>query len=169
MSLCKELILLREPTLVNIVLLCDKADATTNLPIDNSLVRFVRYNLLSSTLKDNRSEYIEVAGFLSNRIPRSELPNIQNVPLSSQNEPSKLSNDEKDEVVDDCVLPNASYKESLLDKLLLSIFRSLVQKEINYKSNTAGIKGTISVTNEFSPRTNFVASVNRFTGRGAIL
>ena len=151
-SLCKELFELREPTLVNIVRLCDKADATINQPIESFLVRFLRYNLLSTKLKDNRSEYIEIAGFLSNRIPRSELPNLQNVPLSLQNLPSVLSNDKKvevDTIVDDCLLPDASYNESLLDKILLPIFRSLVQKEINYKSDVGGIKGKIYIILEY--------------------
>lgn len=142
-SLLKDLLYHQKPTANNIVYLCDLADSTSNLPIDNFIIRLWRSLLLTSILQENRQEYIEISSFLANRIPRADFPNVQNIAYPAAQLGVRVG-DPKDSslsIVDDCVLPKISYTESVFDKTLLSIFRYLVQKEINFKSPKDGIEG----------------------------
>jgi hypothetical protein len=80
--------------------------------------------------------YVATASFLSpSRIPRNQLPNIQDVPYDANREPTQqvTGSSEGVPLVGDCDLDNVEYKESVLDVLLLSIFRKLVSE------NTAGV------------------------------
>ena len=116
------------PTAIDITNLCDRIELEER-PIENKLMRLRRQALLISVLSKNRNEYIEIVKFLGNRIPRDELPNVQQIDYrlpaanSLQASPSDLSS-----LVPDCSLPNATFSESPLDSLLLSIFRGLVQE-----------------------------------------
>lgn len=139
-------------TAVDIVSLCDLIELTNNdkdkpssVIVDDFLSRAYRQWLLTEVLKRDRDEYIEIASFLGGRIPRNELPNLQNLPYpaTSALEAAITVAAGEDHLVDDCDLLAMNYKESILDQALLYIFRKLVQKEIGYKSDIAGIKGLL--------------------------
>lgn len=126
----------------NIVALCDRIDAIDN---KNSrefvLLQSKRKSMLTNLLQKNRQEYILAASFLSNRIPRKDFPNLQEIP-SSPSSSSTLSLSSS-ELIPDCSLANVTYSESPLDVLLLSIFRDIVRKETGYRSDVKGIKGLL--------------------------
>lgn len=111
--------------------------------------------MLVKLLKSDYDAYIKTAEFLSpSRIPRTELPNVQEVAYD-------VSRNTKDEtvkstavalmlgedgapLVPDCELKSMSYDELLVDKLLLSIFRDLVTKHTGgISSEVRGIKGLL--------------------------
>ena len=105
-------------------------------------------------LKKDRNEYLETVKFLGPRIPRNDLPNLQDVPyfnyqpltapyssILTENNDVIINSDEM--LIKDCSLPNTTFSESPLDILLLGIFRDLVQKEVLYKSELPGIKGLL--------------------------
>ncbi len=97
--------------------------------------KFARYQLLTKLMIQDYEAYVATASFLSpSRIPRMDLPNVQEVPFTTQNEENVSK---KDVVMDDktgmtlvqdCELEDMVYKESLLDQILLRIFRNLVVK-----------------------------------------
>ena len=92
-----------------------------------------RYHLLVKLMKKDYDAYIATSAFLSpSRIPRLDLPNVQDVPFN-EIMPSKQQDDDVYALVDDCTLENKTFDESPLDKLLLKIFRDLVEQ------NTGGI------------------------------
>ena len=125
----------------DITLLCDAIDELVlkdKYSIEVKILKLRRYHLLCDLMGKDRQGYIAVADFLSpNRIPRSELPNLQ-LQLDSSSSSSSSSS-----IVPDCELRNVTYIDTPLDSVLLSIFRSLVQKEIGYKSEVKGITGLL--------------------------
>lgn len=156
-------------TVETVVQLCDRVD---NLPTESlekgipqlqqqlkdKLLRYKRSSILSSILKENRESYLATANFLANRIPRNELPNLQDLPPKTTVKGGKTISDDATSTISlvvpppdsnmqgmvaDCVLPNVTYSESLLDQALLAVFRSIVQKEIQWRSDTKGIKGLL--------------------------
>ena len=126
-----------EPTAIEIIKLCDKIDSSNDLT-ETYLLKYSRSVLLTNILKRNRSEYIDIVQFVGSRIPRVELPNLQDVEVQQFEKPESSP-----DVLADCKLPNITFSESPLDTVLLSIFRSLVQKEVGWKSEVAGIKGLL--------------------------
>jgi hypothetical protein len=156
--------LLLEADALNIVKITDKIDELRALYPDKGgitsyLLRSKRYHMLVEILQQNRSEYLEIVNFLIDRIPRRDLPNLQNVqiatpittptstatPMNSISSSLRAVEGSEDDVqlVDDCTLPSMKYNESPLDQLLLSIFRKLVQQEIHYISPKPGIVGLL--------------------------
>ena len=141
LSLLQELVSM-PPTAANIVALCDRLDAPRRKvmlygPVDASgaVLRFYRSRLLAGLLRRSRQEYTATVEFLQVRIPRNELPNLQQL----QPPPAAVSAGE----VPDCPLPDKAFDESPLDVLLLGIFRGIVQRETGYKSPVKGIKGLL--------------------------
>ena len=94
-----------------------------------------RYEWLAKLLKQDYEAYVATASFLSpSRIPRLQLPNVQDVPLEKgQPVQSREFEDEGQMVVEDCQLQDMKYQDNLLDIVLLKIFRNLVTK------NTGGV------------------------------
>ena len=127
------------------------------LSIRQKCHEFGRYQLLVKLLESNYDTYIKTAEFLSpNRIPRTELPNVQEVTYraaSNDNEDKSQSNlsgsiavvgEDGVPLVPDCQLESMSYNDSPLDKLLLSIFRNLVTKHTGgIKNDIPGIEGLL--------------------------
>lgn len=119
--------------------------------IEQNIIRSARSFLLTSVLQRNRTEYIDIVSFMGARIPRGDLPNLQNIPLTNLQSKksaqilSTIDINSAVPLVEDCTLPKVIYKESLLDKFLLATFRSLVQKEINFVSPTEGILGNLNI------------------------
>jgi len=103
-----------------------------------------RYHLLTKLMKQDYQAYVATASFLSpSRIPRLDLPNIQDVPLNDIM-PSMKTISADDELLDDCTLQEMKYNDSLLDKLLLKIFRNLVAQNTNgVTSSKNGIDGLL--------------------------
>ena len=137
-----ESLLQSSTTAEEIVMLCDELDAlfdNDDLVVARTFRRktleFKRYELLAKLLRDDYKAYVATASFLSpSRIPRSALPNVQDVPYDKDREPAKAGVDENGvPLVADCELESLDYQGNVLDKMLLSIFRKLVAQ------NTGGV------------------------------
>ena len=126
---------------IDIVKLCDLLDEKSIDEIDKLLIKIRRKVLLSKILSKDSLKYKEIVLFLSNRMNRLDFPNLQGIPIF--NLPESSQNIQSDGLIVDCVLPNVIYNENILDKFLLNIFRNIVRKEINYRSETEGIKGLL--------------------------
>lgn len=117
------------------------------LQLRRQALEFKRYELLVKLLRKDYEAYVTTASFLSpSRIPRRLLPNVQDIPYDKEREPSAAAGVDKDGVVlvADCELDTVEFKGSLLDKLLLSIFRKLVEKNTGgVKSDTPGLLGLL--------------------------
>lgn len=156
-------------TPITLVQLCDRIDAAVVGSRESILLSLRRQALLSDMLKSDRNVYLETVKFLGARVPRKDLPNLQDVPYFNydQNMDSKSSSDSllteqkieqmtgqmsitedqiniNNDLIKDCTLPNVTFSESPLDILLLGIFRNLVQKEVLYKSDIPGIRGLLA-------------------------
>jgi hypothetical protein len=117
------------------------------LQLRRQALEFKRYELLVKLLRKDYEAYVATASFLSpSRIPRRLLPNVQDIPYDKEREPSAVAGVDKNGVVlvADCELDTVEFKGSLLDKLLLSIFRKLVEKNTGgVKSDTPGLLGLL--------------------------
>lgn len=120
------------------------------LSLRRRAMEFQRYEMLVSMMKTDYDAYVATAGFLSpSRIPRLQLPNLQDVPYSEELDPAKSTakptlDDEGDALVSDCELEDLQFNESPLDKLLLKIFRNLVEKNTGgVQSDKPGIDGLL--------------------------
>ena len=116
-----------------------------------------RYLFLSKLLAQDYDAYVATASFLSpSRIPRMELPNVQEIPYKKDQEPSSPSSGVDENgvpLVEDCALDDMEYKESILDKLLLKIFRNLVTKHTGgVTSEKAEIEGLLEQGRTFMLR-----------------
>jgi hypothetical protein len=144
-----------------IVMLCDEIDrlkqqqeegdknvdifTNINHVIRLKALEYQRYELLAKLMRKSYDEYIATASFLSpSRIPRLELPNLQDVPVAPgtttvlallSSTTTKIG--EEDVLVADCTLEDVTYQDNLLDKLLLHIFRKLVTQ------NTGGVTSAL--------------------------
>ena len=126
-----------QATPIGVTELCDKL---TTSPASHYrtrvLLSFFIKQKLAELLRQNPAAYSPTAAFLvqSNKIARRDLPNVQFFapppPPSSDN-------------TADCTLPPTSYQDSILDKVLLGIFRNIVQSETKYTSPLPGIKGLL--------------------------
>lgn len=67
-------------TPVTLVQLCDRIDAAVVGSRESTLLSLRRQALLSDMLKSDRSVYLETVKFLGARVPRNDLPNLQDVP-----------------------------------------------------------------------------------------
>ena len=116
------------------------------------ILKLSRQNILSKLLEKDRIQYLETVSQFGERIPRSELPNRQEVALStsfgstvstsiSTSSSSYITDDSS--TIADCKLPNKTYTDSILDKLLLSYFRKCVQDEVKFQSPQRGIRGLL--------------------------
>lgn len=133
-------------------ILCDRINEETD-PLQLNTLKSKRYFVLSEMLRSDRNLYIETVAFFASQLPRSELPNVQEIAYynSSYEAPKELSvgdlaylnSLEEAELVESSTLQNTTFSESLLDNTLLAIFRGMVQKEVGYKSPTQGIKGLL--------------------------
>ena len=128
-----------------VVLVCDELDTlepnekllvSRELALRQKALEFKRYELLVKLMRQDYDAYVATSAFLSpSRIPRNQLPNVQDVPYDKDADPSKqvVIGEEGVQLVVDCELEVMTYNDSALDKLLLSIFRKLVEK------NTGGV------------------------------
>ena len=163
-------------TAVSIVQLSDRMDNTKPRTRAISLLKFRRQALLAQMLQDDRGKYLETVKFLGARIPRDELPNLQDVPFFNYQGYSSMETSGvsmSGELITDCALPNVTYSESPLDKVLLYIFRDLVRKEIQWRSDTPGIKGLLEEGRHYmlSPAGSVAENQHAFVRRtlGALL
>ena len=135
----------------DVVQVCDELDALTTdddvfvsreLHLRRRALEFRRYELLSKLLASDYQAYVATASFLSpSRIPRHQLPNVQDVPYreESNNAPPVvvLKDESGAPLVNDCELDDVDYQDTWLDKLLLNVFRKLVEQ------NTGGISSPL--------------------------
>lgn len=107
--------------------------------LDIWFIKSKRNYALEVMLIENRENYIKTVEFFGERIPRNSLPNVQGVAYPNYPKPMAANGD----LVPDCILPDVKYSESIVDKVLLNIFRRIVRREINFKSSTKGIRGLL--------------------------
>ena len=150
-----------------IVKLCDniddeiariQSDSSSSFVLDQLQLRkqsyeLARYHLLTKLMKKDYSAYVATASFLSpSRIDRLSLPNVQDVPL---NDIMPSMESDGDELVDDCSLDSMKYNDSVLDNILLKIFRNLVVKNTNGVTSTKeGIDGLVDQGRSFMLQPN---------------
>ena len=141
----------------DIAAICDEIDEVSvssddgllvqNLKIRSKCLKWSRRTMLAKLMREDYDVYVTTAEFLSpNRIPRSELPNVQDVRVNDVAPAKQLIDKETGlSLVPDCELDNKSFDDSLLDKILLKIFRNLVVKETNGVgvSDKPGIEGLL--------------------------
>lgn len=145
----------------HLLFLCDEIDRLDRESKDQplllpSLMRWKRYQLLTALLSSDVTHYqhIVTTRLLPRQppIPRSEFPNLQNIPLavtssrssgSFEVETGVLTSGGEEVLVRDCALPKVVYQENVLDKFLLGLFRKFVQEEIGYQSSEPGIRGLL--------------------------
>jgi beta-carotene isomerase len=138
----------------DIVKICDTLDelipdpdlfVSRQLKLRRRALEIQRYEWLAKLLKTDYDAYVATASFLSpSRIPRMDLPNIQDVLIDKNAIPSDQISDDGAPLVADCELDDIRYKESILDKILLSIFRKLVAKNTGgVTSDQEGINGLL--------------------------
>jgi Beta-carotene isomerase D27-like, C-terminal len=145
-----------------IVKLCDDLDdivindtllSSSQLQLRRRALEFQRYELLCKLMRKDYQAYVATASFLSpSRIPRKQLPNLQDIPLDlSFMSPQYVESG----LVPDCSLESVPYDESILDQVLLQIFRSLVTKNTGgLTSNKSGIDGLLEQGRTFMLQPN---------------
>jgi len=124
---------------------------TSRLNMEQRALRFARTSMLRSMMKDSYDNYVTTATFLSNRIPRRELPNVQDIPYpnllpaaTTATTSTTVADENGVVLVSDCSLDKVAYSESILDKFLLKIFRDLVEKNTGgIRSDKPGIQGLL--------------------------
>ncbi len=156
-----------------IVKLCDEIDQETErlvqsknnneqqLIVDNLELRKLslevsRYQLLTKLMKKDYSAYVATASFLSpSRIDRIDLPNVQDVPFNDIMPSMSKNDDSSDNLVEDCTLDEKTFNDSILDQILLKIFRNLVEKNTNgVTSSKDGIDGLLEQGRTFMLQPN---------------
>lgn len=152
-SIATDAIFKSNVTAEDIVRVCDTIDEITTdeglfvsstLELRRRSLEFQRYEMMAKLMKSDYNAYIATASFLSpSRIPRSQLPNVQDVPMDKNAVvPTTIKDESGSPLVADCELDNMQYNDSPLDKLLLSIFRKLVtQNTGGVESDKPGIEG----------------------------
>jgi hypothetical protein len=129
--------------------LCEIIDqSTTAGGAMNLIMRTRRHDVLTDILKFSRDDYLHTVQFLGTRIPREDLPNVQDVSFTiDANEVMNMemmtAEATQQGLVADCTLPNMTYTENLLDTTLLTVFRKKIQDEVGYVSEKNGINGMI--------------------------
>ncbi len=118
-----------------------------------------RYHLLTKMMKKDYSSYVTTASFLSpSRIDRLDLPNAQDIPLNDVMPSMASTNPTDDDLVDNCTLEDKKFNESILDKVLLNIFRNLVTQNTNgVTSDKPGIDGLLEQGRTFMIQPNQTA------------
>jgi hypothetical protein len=143
----------------DIVKLCDEIDELRNkeksassdellvesIQLKAKALSFRRYELLAKMMRADYTAYVATASFLGSRVPRNELPNVQDVPYPDMITPAvQPSSAEDPDLVPDCTMEPMKYNDSPLDKILLKIFRNLVTKNTGgVSSDKAGIEGLL--------------------------
>uniref|UniRef100_A0A7S2XLF3 Beta-carotene isomerase D27-like C-terminal domain-containing protein n=1 Tax=Attheya septentrionalis TaxID=420275 RepID=A0A7S2XLF3_9STRA len=157
----------------DIVELCDEIEAVqssltdeerellvTQLELREKALKFGRYEMLQTLMKEDYEGYVATASFLSpSRIPREELPNVQdvpypNLPVTASSKPVQMG-DDGEPLVEDCTLDDMAYNDSILDTVLLKIFRNLVEKNTGgVSSSKEGILGLLEQGRIFMTQPN---------------
>jgi Beta-carotene isomerase D27-like, C-terminal len=165
----------------DIVALCDEIDGLENndddqdettlatlatrrepLQLRRRALEFQRYQMLVHLMQSDYAAYTATASFLSpSRIPRQQLPNVQDVAWNAEAasvttaKTTKNDDDAADDFVADCALDDMEYQDSVLDKLLLSIFRKLVEQNTDgVTSDQPGIEGLLDQGRQFMLQAN---------------
>ena len=151
----------------DIVKICDTLDevksdmasselfVSKELELRRRVTEIQRYEWLAKLLKTDYDAYTATASFLSpSRIPRMQLPNVQDVPLSKDASimPTSVASDIEDGIplVADCELEDMEFNDNPLDKIVLSIFRKLVtQNTGGVTSDKEGILGLVEQARTF--------------------
>jgi hypothetical protein len=122
-----------------------------------------RRNLFHALIRHDQGAYVRAATAVGGLIERDDLPNVQLVlhpsrslsdlapqPVDSalvgrEGQKESAGDELESLLVPDCTLANVTFAENALDKALLFLFRSLVQRETGYKSPKEGILGLLEV------------------------
>ena len=116
--------------------LTDHARCRPFLPLLTLSVSACMTTITATTTPPSLQAYIETVSFLGNRIDRTTLPNRQDIPIPKAKASTSISTSssvvqetqpQELPLVPDCELPDVKYVQSVLDKLLLALFRSFVR------------------------------------------
>lgn len=128
----------------SIDILSKQMDSTSPDSREFQILKLSRQIMLTKLLEKDRKEYLNTISLFGDRIPRSDLPNRQEVPLFTstaiQVAPA-VSIEGVSQV--DCKLPNKTYSDNIIDKFLLGLFRQFVQEEVKFTSSKEGILGLL--------------------------
>lgn len=119
--------------------------------VTHFLLKTARSSQLNRLLRDDRDAYITTATFLNSQIPRSELPNLQDIPhpqtgvLPSTVRSGGASTDYLGrELVPDCTVPDLDSDENLAEALLLEVTRNIYANQTGLgKNEQKGIRGLV--------------------------
>lgn len=163
-----------------IVILCDELDNVSNQYMEShqivsrsvrqTTLQWIRYELLVKLMRKDYNAYLATASFLCpRRIAREDLPNVQDVGVGVGVVPMHTSDSINGKatitstnsmgtdvaLVPDCELDNITYKESILDKVLLHIFRKQVEQYTGgIQSSQPGIVGLVEQGRTFMLQPN---------------
>jgi hypothetical protein len=173
-SLAANAVIRLDVTPEDIVRVCDAIDELTTdeglfvsstLQLRKRALEFERYELLAKLQRRDYEAYVATASFLSpSRIPRAQLPNVQDVPMDKNTAvaPKLTTSEEGLALVMDCELDDMKYQDSPLDKLLLGIFRKLVEKNTGgIQSEKPGIEGLLDQGRKFMLQSGQTAGAQR--------
>jgi Beta-carotene isomerase D27-like, C-terminal len=141
------------------------SQSPTSAALRRQALKYARYELLAKLMRSDYSSYVATAIYLSpSRIPRCELPNVQDIPYhqntngATASASSAMLDERGQPLVPDCTLSNMAYQENLLDQLLLSIFRKLVTQHTGgVTSKIPGILGLLEQGRTFMLQPNQTA------------
>ncbi len=152
-------------TVDTILKVCDDIDQlkvqeelmSRNLSLRRTVLEFRRYQLLGKLLRCDYNAYVATASFLSpSRIPRTQLPNVQDVPYKDAVKGDNVDafvqvrSIRGEPLIADCELEDMLYTESALDQFLLWLFRRFVESNTGgVSSNKAGIQGLLEQGQKF--------------------
>jgi len=148
MSLTKTLAL-TPATPLGIAQLCDLEDGLVSSSAGSLnlwLTKAARRLKLQQLLTADKSAYLETATFLGGRLPRSSLPNRQDLSMGAMEKGATLLSVADSPVqilVPDCALTNVTLAPSPLDQALLWVFRKKVREETGWASETEGLSGLL--------------------------
>ncbi|GKY91068.1 hypothetical protein MPSEU_000079600 [Mayamaea pseudoterrestris] len=150
-----------------IVRLCDDLDGlavisnlwtSQQLQLRRRAMEFQRYELLCRLMAKRYDDYVATASFLSpSRIPRKQLPNLQDIPYCKPNDSVTPAAIDENGVplVADCELKEMEYRDNILDTALLNIFRKLVKRNTGgVTSSKPGIDGLLDQGRTFMLQPN---------------
>jgi len=133
-------------------ILSKQIEATNPNSREFQILKLSRQSLLTKLLEKDRKLYLDTVSQLGSRIPRSELPNRQEISVysinSNDHNPLNIITTTIDPstttiTIADCKLPNQTFTDNVLDKMLLHLFRNFVQDEIKFVSPQTGILGLL--------------------------
>lgn len=146
------------PTALSITTVTDKIlsiqDDDTESKVTKALLEQVRSYQLNRLLREDYDTYVTTATFLSNKIPREALPNIQEIPHPECRDKDSTATIELDylgrELVADCTVEDVVMGENPIEAAILELTRNIYSEKTGIpRSSSKGIIGLIDEMQSF--------------------